>query len=443
MEIQVSKLREALKLLEPVVPKKTTLPIVGYVCLRDGKAMATNLETAVLLDLPEATEGMLLPARLALDFLELAPGHRMAKLTVDGKTVHVAIGDTEVQWVTKEVDDYPDIKAPEFPHMTIFNGDTFIKAMVDVSWCAASSDERVVLHAVCLASGGEGEVHLVGADGFKLGIQKIQGKLPGEKSLIIPLQAVSLLERFWKKASVPDLDGVETVAQLAMATRPIGLWWNDDKVQFRFGTVTMLVSLVKATYPNYSQLIPTGFTSTVTVWAEDMTRTVRQVSTIARDASGITRLEWAENKIRVSANAVEVGMIAINLPARCSSPGKIAFNSNYLIEFLSRLQGEITISSTSPSGPALFSHPRSTWVVMPMFVQWEGGKAKEVIPERAEPVEPTDETGDEPADTSNDEPTDGEFGDGLESVSSEVNETEKEVETETKPKRRRRKAVTA
>lgn len=421
MEIQVSKLREALKLLEPVVPKKSALPIVEYVYLGNGRARATDLEIAVSVDLPEADEPMLLPAVTALAFLENAPGHRMAKLTVKGREVGITVGDTEAQWTTNDAADFPPIERRDFEHDTVLNGEALVKALVTVVDCSAKEDTRPLLHGICLSktlgteTAGE-NVEVVGADGFQLGVERVPGKLPGEKPLIIPRDVIRHLERLWKKASAPDLTGVETPAQLAMAKRPIRLEYNGDALQIHFGRVTMLIKLIQGTYPNYTKLIPTNFTSTVTVYAEDITRALRQVERIAEQSSGIVRLAWEGSNLRVSVRAAEVGTSSTNVPAKSSAPGRIAMNVGYLQNWFSQLQGETSISITGDAGPVKFTHRETTRVVMPMAVQWDGDgmngvpavQVAETVPTNVSTNTPTDAsaeaTPDMPANESNNMP---------------------------------------
>lgn len=437
MEIQVSKLRETLKLLEPVVPKKSTLPVIGYVHLGNGRAVATDLEIAVRVDLPEAVEPMLLPVMGAQAFLETIPGHRMVTLTVKEKGVVLTSGAMEAEFTTLDPEDFPPIQRRDFEHDAVLNGEALVKALVTVLDCSAKEDTRPVLHGICLTTGDE--IAAVGADGFQLAVEKIQGKLPGDRPLIIPRETVKLIERLWSKAAAPDLTGVETPAQLAMARRPIRLEYNSDYLQLHFGRVTMLLRLIQGTYPNYTQLIPANFTSTVTVWAEDFKRVLKAVGKLARHSSGITRLEWAENHLKVSARAKEYGSSSGTIGAKSSAPGKIAFNITYLENWLSPLMGEVSVSMNKADGPGLFSHRSSIRVIMPMFVQWDGtGGAKTDVP--AEPVSPTDEAGDEPNNTSTDEPID----ESDEAMADMPNDTpSKEEVVETKPKRRSRKAVTA
>ena len=439
MEIQVSKLRETLNLLQPVVPKKAVLPVIGYVYLGNGRAMATNLEIAVKVDLPEASEPMLLPVMGAQAFLETIPGHRMVTITVKEKGVMLTSGTMEAEFTTGDPEDFPPIQRGDFEHDAVLNGEALVKALVTVLDCSAKEDTRPVLHGICLTTGDE--IAAVGADGFQFAVEKIQGKLPGDRPLIIPRETVKLIERLWSKARAPDLTGVETPAQLAMAKRPIRLEYNSDALQLHFGRVTMLLKLIQGTYPNYSQLIPKDFTSTVTVWAEDFQRVLKAVGKLAKNSRGITRLEWEGEHMKVSARAKEYGSSSGNIGAKCTSPGKIAFNITYLESWVSPLQGQITISMNKADGPGLFSHRSSIRVIMPMSVQWgDNGGAKTEVP--SDPVEPTDETGDVPTNVPTDESL-GESDEPTEDMLNNESNKPSNKEEKTKKGRKRKEKVTS
>lgn len=61
MNIKVRTLRETLSLLEPVLPRKSTLKPTQYFLLENGKAVADNLEVRAEMDMPEANESVMLP----------------------------------------------------------------------------------------------------------------------------------------------------------------------------------------------------------------------------------------------------------------------------------------------------------------------------------------------------------------------------------------------
>jgi len=52
IEVKVKKLRETLALLYPVIPKKSKLPILNHFLLQGGKAIASDMEIQVSLELP-------------------------------------------------------------------------------------------------------------------------------------------------------------------------------------------------------------------------------------------------------------------------------------------------------------------------------------------------------------------------------------------------------
>jgi len=56
LEIKVAKLKEVMELVKPVVPKKPTVKSIACICMGGGKAVATDLETMVIANLPEGTE---------------------------------------------------------------------------------------------------------------------------------------------------------------------------------------------------------------------------------------------------------------------------------------------------------------------------------------------------------------------------------------------------
>lgn len=444
MEIQVAKLRDALKLLKPAVPRKTKIDVLKFIFLGEGRAVATDTETTVIVDLSEAKEPMLLPVDLAIDYLERVPGYLKAGVTVKGDTVTLVAGEEEVSWVTKPAEDFPTLPHPAFGHEAVLNGEALVTGLTTVVNCSRVEDERPVLHGVYLEAGEQ--VRAVGADGFQLGIQAIPGKLPGDTGLIIPREAVGLLEKMWKKAKAPDLSNVETIADLAMAQRPIRLEYNKECLQLRFGTLTMVIKLIEGTYPKYTQLIPADFTSAITLFAEDLRRAVQKVAGIAVSSSGIVRMEWEGETLKVSAKAELAGQSLVRLKVKSTGPGKIALNQAYLNNWLSPLAGEVTISITSPSGPVLFSHRESTRVVMPMFVEWGGDGTKPVAPTTqvadTVPSEPSNNVSDKPSDIEpNDEPFDGAAevpADVQEAVSTDMqNDESNQTAEEPKPKTRR------
>src|SRR3990172_9245107 len=102
-------------MLAPAIARKSTLPVTLNVWLGDGKAVATDMETAVRVNLPDiAGEApVLLPFRDALEFLKRAPGHRVAVITAEGKAVRMSVDGAQASFQVEDVQDYPPLSPVE------------------------------------------------------------------------------------------------------------------------------------------------------------------------------------------------------------------------------------------------------------------------------------------------------------------------------------------
>ncbi|MBI4215899.1 MAG: hypothetical protein HY687_00670 [Chloroflexi bacterium] len=130
MKVQVKRLRSILDLLEPVVPKKPTLPVLTNILLKDGRALANNLEVAVALELPEAEGQCLLPSRPAAELLKRVPGDETLSLEQKGKTLHLAWPGGRASYETPEPKDYPPFPEVVRPRQE--------RPWMGIPWCPCS-----------------------------------------------------------------------------------------------------------------------------------------------------------------------------------------------------------------------------------------------------------------------------------------------------------------
>jgi len=369
MDIQVRRLREALEALAPAVPRKTALPVTTQVLLGDGKAVATDLEVAAIVDLPEAGEAFLLPHKGALEFLRYTPGNKTARITPARGKVSLAVDGTETTLDAGDPQDFPPIPDNGGESEGVLDGDALVKALTAVLPCAAGDKDRPVLAGVYLATGDT--VEAVTADGFRLAWERIPGRLSGPP-MNIPARAVEVLEHLWKRGATPELGDAKDVASVALAKRLIRLDWGKDRLRLRFGRMVLVAKLIQGTFPNYRQLIPTETAPGVTVFAEDMDRALRQVRRVAEDGSGIVRLVWEGDRLLVSARGEDIGETSVPIPARLSVPGRAALSGRYLLDYFRGRSGAVTIApSQDGKGPVTFSHRGTPHIlIMPMHVVW-------------------------------------------------------------------------
>lgn len=372
MQLTVRELREALALLIPFIPKRTTLPILHSVLVHGGRAIATDMDVSAVVRLTsDGHEPMLLPPSVA-ETLRYIPGDTPVVLTTEKSRVLLRAGGTGMAYTAGKPEDYPPIPTVEEGEGAIhgvLSGDRFVESLLAVLPCAAGDDSRPVLQAVLVHSTEEG-MTTVAADGYRMAYHPTPMRLgePGLK-LLLSTAAVRKLARLWKAAAVVDVSAVESVADLVGDLKPLRVMARPGMlIQFSFGKVTMVSRPVQGSYPNYEQMIPKEHGEPVTCWAEELGRAVRQASEIAA-ASEIVRLAWVPGRMTVSARAEE-GELSVEVPVETSGQGFIAFKERYLSMALKGLTGSITLLTTTPQAPAVLRRGGAPdMVLMPMFVQ--------------------------------------------------------------------------
>jgi len=368
MEIKVVRLREALNLLQPVVPKKPTLSVLTNVLLKDGRAEATDLETAVALELPEADGQCLVPCRKVADLLKRVPGNETLTLEQKGKSLNLAWSGGKASYEAPSPKDYPPSPKVESKAQRSVDGDTLVAALSSMADYCATAENRPVLTGVTVYFGERLEA--MAGDGFRMVYQPLPIAFPvdGVDSVVIPARSIQLLGHVWDKT--PRAPTGSSLVELITSRRQLELGLGDGMLIVRLGRATLVIKLIAGSPPNWRQLIPSDVRPEVRVLAPEFERAVRRVQDAASDSKGILRLSWSEVAMTVSAKSEE-NQVETTVPVEAQEPGRVAINISYLLEYLRGKQGLVTMGVKSQQEPVVFHYGTSPLVIiMPMFVQW-------------------------------------------------------------------------
>jgi len=371
MQVKVQQLRDVFKLLEPVVPKKTTLPILHNVLVKGGKAIAGDMETFVIVDLPEADIDFLAPHKAVMQLLNYVPGPETITVEVN-KELKLTWDGGNASYPIAKVEDYPGIKEIKPKVQADMDGNMLINALSDISGYCATDESRPVLTGVILFPGEKLDV--AAGDGFWMAYQTIPVAFPIEEPLIIPSGGVSLLSSLWRHTTPDSVTG-ETLVERVLSKRRIELTLSEDKgtpdkLQLRFGKVTVLSKLIAGSPPNFKQLVPEDPPTKVLLFPGDLERAIKRLKAIANDNSGIIRLNWTKDTMTVSAQSEESGKIEGTLPVQANNAEKVGLSIKYLLGYLRGKEGPVTMGFTKAGSPVTFRHRLSPLVVlMPMHIE--------------------------------------------------------------------------
>ena len=179
----------------------------------------------------------------------------------------------------------------------------------------------------------EGRVAAVATDGRRLANQESAGTSQNghlsENSAIIPLKALSLIER----GLVSDDETVK------IAIKP-------GKAIFGCGSATLSTSLVEGRFPRWKNIIPEiEGRIQVDLLAAHFLQAVRQTEIMVSEKQPGIYLNFSAGKLELTASGAEVGQSKIELPISYDAPPQqLKLEPRYLIEFLAGLDAEAVVS---------------------------------------------------------------------------------------------------
>jgi len=403
LEIKVSRLLEIIELMKPAVPKKPTLKVLASIFLGDGQAIATDLDTAIIANVPEAKEPILLPYDRIAEVLKYVNGSDTITIELKGRSLSLKWKGGKASYPVEDIGEFPTIMSADLAVTSegMIDGDKLINAFNLALPYVSGEVSNQSLTGVWLMLGPTVEV--VGGDGFRLSVQTLTGvSYPSEAQLIIRHDSVGIINHVFSKTPRTPPLGPQSVAQVVTAKRNLRLSvLGSSKLRIDFGTsASVVANLIDGKIPKYSQLIPSGEPILKSeIFAPQFMAAVLRVKDVAKAGSGMVYLEFEGGQMNVSAkhDDDEVGS-TIDVIHTQGEPQKITFNQKYLLEYLKGKEGIITFTRYTEQGPGSFEYGKTPKVlIMPMFTgkaptAEEPAPAAEVTQEPAAEVEETDET---------------------------------------------------
>lgn len=145
---------------------------------------------------------------------------------------------------------------------------------------------------------------------------------------------------------------------------------------FRVGDIDLVSRLIDGEFPEYQQIIPTGYKTNCEIQKEEFLNSLKVVNIIARSVLGnkmILNIDPKGNKISLSATQADLGKNESTF--ECKAQGdelKIAFSSKLLTDILNHVDSEDIIFECSEAvRPGVFKikgDDNFIHLVMPMML---------------------------------------------------------------------------
>lgn len=366
LEVLQENLNHGLSVVAKVLAAHPQISILSNILLKthDGQLELTvsNMETTISVVIGAKIEeagSFTVPGKT---FVEIVNGLSAGKvlLEVTEGSITVVSGKFKAKLNGSPADDFP--KTPEVKKGSTWQIDskTFQAAITKTIFCAALDEGRAVLTGV-LFEAKKSELTLAATDGFRLSVVNLAVKGESDEvKFILPAKALFEASRLLTELSF-DLS-FSSEANLVL---------------FDLADIKIYSRVIAGNFPDYEKIIPSVSTTKIVLSADELLKTIRLASVFARDSANIVKLKIKNGKLKISANAPQVGENESEMDVQMEKNGDeevvVAFNYRYFLDLLNGLGScDLSVELNGPLAAGVFKIPSDKTflhIIMPVRVQ--------------------------------------------------------------------------
>ncbi len=350
----LSSLKSLLQIAEKVIDKRISLPILKEICFENGAARVTDLETTVVMPVPD-NRSYSLPVNLLRKVLKARP-HEL-EIGLDHGSVEVLYDGHTLTYQSKDVSDFPELPKGKFKAVGSWHRDVLQALAAQSSNCSQDALKPALcgVHAAIKDS----LLTIAATDGHLL---RIQNGLDVSKSKPLtgilptgPLTLLTLLARGHTKVSRS-----ETHLSFALP-----------------GDVTLYLRLIDEAYPDVASVVPAEFAGEV-VFSRDILLDLVKSARLFADRSTCLSIWQVSPHID--------NLLVENLDEDITWSGLLPVSSkqgeSIRIGFDLRLMERALKSQQSPTVRWQYSQPEGATVLKEEGEEWKSGAVTVVMPVR-------------------------------------------------------------
>ncbi len=367
MEIEINRdeLVKSMNLLQGIVERRNTMPILSHVLLHAENSTlslsATDLDVGMTISCMSKTvkkgDAAVQGRKLYEIVKELSEGASVRMKMEENFWMEIHSQKSRFKLSGLDPKDFPTL--PKFEEMKYESMDgQKLHEMIEKTVYAVSQDEsRKNLSGVYIET-VDHSLRMVATDGHRLVYIDRKGTISGLGKKGPLLSKRGLLEI--KKV----IEGGEKEIKLAL---------TENTLLVKGEKVSLFTRLIDGEFPDYHMVIPKEGKKKVTAKREDLLTSLRRVAVIMGGRSPAVKVTLTKGLIQFSSVNPEIGEARDEVPAEYQGEDiEIGMNARYLIEPLSVLtEDEVLIELTDDASPVLLRKKDSRdeiVVIMPMRV---------------------------------------------------------------------------
>ena len=273
-----------------------------------------------------------IPARLGTDIVRaVEPG--AVTFSLEGSEAVISAGRSQFSVRVLPAEEFLRLPEPAGDAVTL-DGAALAAALNQVVRAASRDDARPILGGVLMTAEPAG-LRLVATDSYRLAMRDLPGTtvLAEGQHVLVPARALGELGRVLAGPNLPN-------------SGQVTLRLGGDQASFDVGGVRVTTRLIEGEFPNYRQLVPSGYPNRLVVGKDALLDAVRRVKLLAREATPI-RMALRPDGLELTAVTHDVGQAREDLDAKYEgSEMVVAFNPEFLIDGVEATPGDDVVLET-------------------------------------------------------------------------------------------------
>jgi DNA polymerase-3 subunit beta len=368
MELVVRKndLLKELSLLQGIVERKNTIPILGNVLLEAAKDHVSLLATDLDVGLRSQCEAtvtkggtLTLPAKKLFEIVAALP-ETDVRIEEDkgGKSVTIVADRFESRMQTLPASEFPTPPSDAGTTIAELPGSALKRMIQCTRFAITTEDTRYFLNGAQLVLQPD-SMSMVATDGHRLAFVRVK-ESPGKSvssEVLLPRKTLNEIARL--------IDGTETIE----------FSQGENHLFFRAGNRLLISRKIDANFPAYERVIPKTNDKRLEFDRDRLASAVRRVRLLSNERSKAVKFAIGKDQVDITSSTPDVGEAHEVMPVEyAGAPMQICFNADYVDNFLGVVESEqVELEfkdemSQAVMKPVAAEGYEYTYVIMPMRI---------------------------------------------------------------------------
>jgi DNA polymerase-3 subunit beta len=371
--IEKEEFLRCLYLVQGVVEKRSSLPILSHVLIEGGEETvslgATDLEIGIRQQCKATVKksgSVTTDARKLYEIVRELPPERLILRSSGEGWVEVSSGRSRFRMASFDPKEFPAITPSAVAEekkaaVSVSLPNKTLGEMIEKTLFATSPDEsRLNLSGVYIEAQTNGKLRMVASDGHRLAVIEREAGISNAES--------------WPHAILPRKGLIEARKLLEKGEEETDLALHGSTAVLKKGTTELSMRLIEGEFPDYQQVVPKEKKSFVAFSREEFLSAIRRLLVLTTERARGVKLQVERDKMTVSVNTPDLGEGVEEIEIENNSANLIiGFNGRYLTEVLNVLDEgtKINLFLKDEVSPGLLQAEEDSdfsYIIMPMRI---------------------------------------------------------------------------